>query len=236
MEDESRNLPPGWVRQYDSKSHHQFFVDTRASPPRSIWHHPYDDELYLSTLSSSEREQIRNIHIVPEDDLSSADEHEHEPQYRLPPREQKGEGSSGDTFGRKIKDKLTHSTHEERVAQRRKREEEEARMYRQHQHIRRQMSIAAETGVPQLLGKDKDGKDVYIEPPRGPDAYGGYGPRSYGYNPYTQGPYSSPNAMFIRPSQPYGRPYPGYGYGYGGGLGLPLLGLGGGMLLGGLLF
>jgi len=93
------------------------------------------------------------------------------------------------------------------------------------------MSKAAETGVPQLLGKDKDGKDVYIEPPGA--NYPGYGAQAYGYNPYSQGPYANPNATFVRPPDPYQRPY---GYGYGGGYGMPLMGLGTGFLLGGLLF
>jgi hypothetical protein len=144
-------------------------------------------------------------------------------------------------LGRKVKDKLTNSTHQEREEKRRKREEEERKMYAQHQHIRRQMSLAAETGQPQLLGKDSQGKDVYIEPPSDPygggfGSFGGYsGGRGYGYSPYSsQGVYNTPNARYIRPQQPYGRPY---GYGYGGGYGLPIgLGLGGGLLLGGLLF
>jgi hypothetical protein len=190
-----------------------------------------------------------------DEDVSSADEHE------LPPREQGGELTGGKKLGRRIKDKLTHSTHEQRVAERQRRDEEDAKAYRQHQHIRQQMALAAETGVPQLLGKDKDGNDVYIEPPGGPGGYGGggfngagYNDGGYGggggqrsYNPYTQGPYSDPNAKFVRPPNPYNRAYPGYGYGYGyggyggyGGLGgfgaAPLLGLGGGLLLGGLLF
>lgn len=249
MEDEGRDLPPGWVRQYDSSSHHQFFVDTSANPPRSIWHHPYDDDQYLNTLPSAERERIINSsHHTGGSDHGSADEREHE----LPPRESKGEKKG---LGTKIKDKLTSSTHEEREAARRQRDEEEAAAYRRHQHIRQQMSKAAQTGEPQLLGKDKEGRDVYIEPPGGA---GGYGSRagSNGYNPYTQGPYSNPNAKFLRPQMPYARPYPGYGYGYGGGgygggyggyggryggyggmgAGAPLLGLGGGLLLGGLLF
>jgi hypothetical protein len=232
MEDESRDLPSGWVRQYDSKSHHQFFVDARGNPPRSIWHHPYDDDLYLSSLPQSERDRIQHQNSNPEDDLSSTDEH------GIPTH---SEPASGKRIGQKIKDRLTNSTHAQRVAERRKRDEEEAQTYRRHQHIRKQMSLAAETGVPQLLGKDKDGRDVYIEPPGGPGGFGstygrGYGgPRSYGYNPYTQGPYSNPSAKFLRPQEPYGRPYPGYGYGYGGGFGMPLLGLGGGLLLGGLI-
>ncbi|ERF70944.1 hypothetical protein EPUS_06729 [Endocarpon pusillum Z07020] len=65
MEDEARPLPPGWVRQYDAKEGHQFFVDTNANPPRSIWHHPYDDEQYLSTLTSEERERIQATAMAP---------------------------------------------------------------------------------------------------------------------------------------------------------------------------
>lgn len=122
-------------------------------------------------------------------------------------------------------------------------------------HIRTQMVRAQETGVPQLLGKDEQGREVYIEPPgieplgmggmggfrgmggmEGGGGFGGYaGGRGYGVNPYDQGVYANPNAKFIRPPpQPYGRPFGG---GYGGGYGLPLAyGLGGGLLLGGLLF
>lgn len=247
MEDEAREVPAGWVRQFDPTSHHQYFVDTTADPPRSIWHHPYDDEEYLASLSPTERANITK-HPHPDSDVEglsgSAAQHE------LPPRPEHLSG--GTKFGRKLKDKLTHSTHEQRVAERQRREEEEARLYEQHQHIRTQMALAASTGVPQLIGKDRDGKDVYIEPPGGPGGFGGggYGDRGYGYNPYTEGPYSNPNARFIKPPQPYARPYGyggygggyggyGYGGGYGGGYGFgaaPLLGLGGGLLLGGLLF
>ncbi len=92
------------------------------------------------------------------------------------------------------------------------------------------MSRAAQTGEPQYVGKGKDGKDIYIEPP--PSSQGMMGPRGgYGYNPYAQqGPYANPNATFVRPQYPYSRPYGG---GYGGGYGLPLAGgLMGGLLLG----
>src|SRR5271155_803749 len=62
MEDESRPLPQGWIRLFDDKENHQFFVDTKTSPTRAIWHHPYDDEEYLQTLSSEERERLQEIH------------------------------------------------------------------------------------------------------------------------------------------------------------------------------
>lgn len=241
MEDENRELPAGWVRQYDANAHHQFFVNTKADPPRSIWHHPYDDEQYLSTVSPEERARLQNLHKAPThadiEAESSDDDHHHDysSHPELPPRP--ANTSSGTKFGRRLKDKITGSTHEEREAKRRQREEEERRYYEQHQKFRLAMSKAAQTGVPQFLGKDRDGKDVFIEPPYGPGGgYGGYSQGAYGYNPYSQGPYSNPNARFVRPPDPYNRPY---GYGYGGGLGYgaaPLLGLGGGLLLGGLLF
>lgn len=247
MEDEARPLPSGWVRQYDSKSSHQFFVDTNSSPPRSIWHHPYDDETYLSTLPPAERERIHGIHNKDHQSHSPAD---YEVESSADEREEHIGGAH--KFGRKMKDKLTNSTHQEREAKRRQREQEEQRAYELHQRFRAAMARAEQTGEPQLLGKDHEGKDVYIEPPqnmgfpgRGGRGMGAYEGGGYGYNPYNQGPYSNPDARFLRPQVPYGRPYGGGyggGYGYGGGLGMgmPLMmgagmGLGGGMLLGGIL-
>ncbi|CAE6414665.1 unnamed protein product [Rhizoctonia solani] len=46
MEDESRPLPKGWVRDYDHTNKHHFYVDTTANPPRSIWVHPFEDEQF----------------------------------------------------------------------------------------------------------------------------------------------------------------------------------------------
>ncbi|KAI1076293.1 hypothetical protein F5B20DRAFT_594168 [Whalleya microplaca] len=59
VEDERRPLPPGWVRSFDAEHKHQFFVDTRSSPARSIWHHPMDDEAYLASLTPKERTRAR---------------------------------------------------------------------------------------------------------------------------------------------------------------------------------
>lgn len=258
MEDEHRSLPDGWVRQFDAKTSHQYFVDTRQNPPRSIWHHPYDDEEYLQTLPSAERERIQSLHekmpSVPDimaDDTDDEDGHTHAAhgngsattgKNELPPREEKPTGFG--KFGRKMKDKMTQSTHQEREAERQKRAEAERKAYQAHQKYRDALQKAMQTGEPQYIGHDKDGKEVYIDtsnsgPTSGPMAGatyqdGRYGQQAYGVNPYHSGPYSNPNARFIRPQQSYQRPY---GSGYGGGYGLPLLGgLGGGLLLGDLMF
>jgi len=191
----------------------------------------------MNSLSSDERSRIQGLHRQPsEADIIAEDSDVEHDDHELPPRPEPPIGGVH-KFGRKMKDKLTQTTHEEREQERQQRSVEEQRTYERHQFYRAQMSKAAETGEPQLLGKDKDGKEVYIEPPYGDD--GGYPGRysqgAYGYNPYTQGPYSHPNARYIRPQDPYSRPY---GYGYGGGMGMPLMGmgmmgLGGGMMLGG---
>ncbi|KAL8809693.1 MAG: hypothetical protein Q9223_003282 [Gallowayella weberi] len=229
MEDEGRPLPAGWLRQYDPQNQHQFFVDTRQEPPRSIWHHPYDDDEYMSSLDPAERRKIQGSLRVPSHaDInaeSSEDDHAPTPSTQpLPPRPEKPEKQK---FGRKMKDKLTGTTHEQRQEERRQRAIAEEQAYERHRQLRQAMVTAMNTGQPQYIGKDRDGRDLYIEPPQQVN-HGGYG-----YNPYTQGPYASPNARFLRPSGPYGRPY---GRGYGGGYGLPLAGgLMGGLLLGGML-
>lgn len=121
-------------------------------------------------------------------------------------------------------------THEQREEERRSRAQREQEMYERHMRIRQAMARAQQTGQPQFVGKDSDGKDVYIEPPMYQAPYGGYPGRGYGVDPYRGGIYTTPDARYIRPPNPYMRQR---GYGYGGGYGLPLM-LGGG-LLGGLL-
>jgi hypothetical protein len=237
MEDENRPLPKGWVRQYDPQNHHQFFVDTTKEPPRSVWVHPYDDETYLASLPAGERERIEQEsmnrgHPPTREDIVAShtdDEDDHVPD-ELPPRpEGKGKGRDDRSFGRKFKDKITGTTHEQREQERARRAEYERQMYQRHLAVRRAMGEAARTGQPQLVGKDNNGKDIYIEPPMYQGGY--YGGGGYGYDPYGRGGmYTTPNARYIRPPNPYARPM---GSGYGGGYGLPLA-LGGG-LLGGLL-
>lgn len=236
MEDEGRPLPPGWIRQYDSENHHQFFVDTTKDPPRSIWQHPYDDDEYMNSLDPKERQRIRGSLRVPNHDDIAAESSDDERESHPSPQPGKAntpantsQPSAGPSkFGRKLKDKLTGTTHEQREEQRRQRAIAEQEAYERHRQLRAAMVEAMRSGQPQFIGKDANGKDIYIEPP--PTA--GMGPGGYGrgYNPYAQGVYANPNARFIRPANPYQRPYGG---GYGGGYGLPLAGgLVGGMMLG----
>jgi hypothetical protein len=231
MEDEHRSLPAGWVRQFDAKSEHQFFVDTNQTPPRSIWHHPYDDEVYLRSVSPPERDNLTRLnHSVSLKDIEAeeSDDESHPVHKDTAATDSQPHGLH--KYARKLKDRITHSTHEQRLANRQKRAEEEQRQYQLHLAFREAMSRAVQTGQPQFLAKDRNGRDIYVEPPYGQTAP----PGATGYNPYAQGPYADPTTQFLRPQNPYSRPY---GYGYGGGLGLPLMGgLLGGALLGAALF
>lgn len=228
MEDEMRPLPEGWVRQFDPEHNHQYYVDTTKTPPRSIWHHPYDDEVYRSSLSKQELSNLDRLHksvSLKDIEAESSDEEGHAGPSRTHAPEittSSDEPHGLHKFSRKLKDKLTQTTHQEREAARQQRAAEERRAYELHNAARRALAQAMQTGEPQFLFKDPQGRDVYIEPPNGPRAP----PGANGYNPYSSGVYANPNARFIRPQQEYYRPY---GYGYGGGLGLPLLG---GLLLG----
>jgi len=66
-----------------------------------------------------------------------------------------------ETFGQKMKDKLTGSTHAERENDRAKRAEDEQKAYQRHLALRQAMNRAIETGQPQLIGKDAQGHDLY---------------------------------------------------------------------------
>lgn len=233
MEDEMRELPRGWVRSFDPEEGHQFFVDTTANPPRSTWVHPFDDEQYLSTLSPEERKKHSRMHRTMTLEDLAAEDSDHD---ELPQRPTNKAAAGADQpkglskFSRKLKDKITGQTHEQREQSRARRAEQERQAYMAHLRAREALMKAIQTGQPQFLCKDQQGRDVYIEPPRG-----AFAPRgAYGYNPYAQGPYSNPNVRIVRPAGPYGRPM---GYGYGGGAGLPIAaGFLGGAMLGTALF
>ncbi|KAH7354574.1 hypothetical protein BKA66DRAFT_516179 [Pyrenochaeta sp. MPI-SDFR-AT-0127] len=235
MEDEVRPLPPGWVRSFDPQSEHQFFVDTQADPPRSTWVHPYDDERFLNTLNPEDRTKYTRMkRTMTMEDLAaedSDDEGTHSRATATFGSRAESQPTGLHKFSRKLKDKVTGQTHTEREQARVRRAEQERQAYLVHIRARQALVRAIETGQPQFLCKDHQGRDVYIEPPRGPYAPSG----TYGYNPYANSAmYRNLNVRYMRPTTPYGRPY---GYGYGGGAGLPIAaGFLGGALLGGALF
>lgn len=119
---------------------HHFYVDLRGSEPKSSWTHPAEG----SSTQGPSRESI---------EVESTDE-EGQPGTRAPATStQKPPPTGLKKFGRNIKDKMTGSTHEERKAKRKAREEAERRAYQQHLALRQAMMKAAQTGQPQLLGK-----------------------------------------------------------------------------------
>ena len=302
MEDELRPLPKGWVREFDPATQHQFFVDTMSSPPRSIWHHPYDDETYLNSLPASEREQIRatqsslgppgskrrpsQADIIAEstddedddddDDDDNDDHDDHQPRTHLKekggrgqrPQPKKKEAAKKPpdetrSLGRRFKDALTGTTHEQRAAERARRAAAERELYRQHRQLRRAMLEAMRTGRPQPLGRDEDRVHVFLEPPghtfpgvvavrplspyvsevfyddadgRRPGPPGRYlrpEPDMYGYGYGAYGCGKFAGGRWDRPADAYHRPG---GMGFGGGMGFPMMApLVGGMMLGGLM-
>lgn len=250
MEDELRPLPPGWVRTYDPATQHQFFVDTRADPPRSIWHHPYDDDQFLATLSADERDNIHaptrqpSEHDIAAESTDEEGDHHTATHAPVPPRR----------LGRRLKDKLTGMTHEERAAERARREREERQSYEQHMLFRQGLRDAETTGRPHRIGTDGNGDDLYLEPSwktfPGVTSTRRLGPYltevqyRQGQEPGPPGRYLRPNGgdvygygynnsgRYPAPAMAYGRPY---GRGYGGGLGFPMITpILGGVMLGGL--
>ncbi|GAA6063391.1 hypothetical protein JCM10212_002962 [Sporobolomyces blumeae] len=218
MEDSFRELPEGWRREFDPNSQHFFFVDTKATPPRSIWVHPFDDPDYLK--AHPEHREASRLYQPPEGAPPTNHSSAHEPaklqQDKVDHAATHGGAAAsstsndhhhGDkkkddrTLGRKLKDKMTGTTHEQRVAQRRKQKEEELKAYQAYLMRRQQIMQAQREGRYQ---------PVYAAPatPYGRSSMygGGYG---------------------------YGSPYGGYGYGGGMYGRRPGMGMGSGMALGG---
>jgi len=236
MEDSFRELPDGWRREFDPSTEHFFYVDTKASPPRSIWVHPLDDPDFLK--SHPQYREASRLSSPPEgappvDEKGRQQQHggasSHAPVAAAASSSSHGHGSHSEqrkpkskderTLGRKMKDKLTGSTHEERVLQRRKQKEAELKAHQQYIMRRNEIIKAQREGRLQT---------VYAAPSMP------YGSRYGGYNSYGYG-----GGMYGRPMYGgYGGGYGGYGPGYGGGMGGMGAGMGllGGLAVGSLLF
>ncbi|KAL1642941.1 hypothetical protein SLS58_005183 [Diplodia intermedia] len=196
MEDELRPLPAGWIRQLDYETDHQFFVDTRANPPRSTWLHPWDDCGYLNSIPKEEREEIfkQNLReIVSTDAVPEENDDGDDRADKEAAANDDGEFHGLLKLGRRIK-----KQRQQAKALRARNSARRAQLIEAHLATRRAALHAMRTGEPQFLRKDRDGKDVFIVPPSGielrkPVPFG-----AHGYNPYDSG---DPNARFLRPQK-----------------------------------
>ena len=104
---------------------HQFFVDTKANPPRSIWVHPYDDEEYIRSIPDSHPSQAgtgggsshlpeQSTHHEMSNTLSASEIRERREAQDNRTRQATEQEKSEKGFGEKLKEKLTGSTKQER--------------------------------------------------------------------------------------------------------------------------
>lgn len=131
---DERPLPRGWVTRTHKQSGRQYYVDTTVDPPRSIWHHPLDDEEYLDSLAPTDSNEAEFAHerydhkrqmgrspAVPRDPEFAREQYDHERQMayssipdELPPRNTaQNEPSSGASgwatrFGNNLQDNFRH--------------------------------------------------------------------------------------------------------------------------------
>ncbi|KAM0753767.1 hypothetical protein T439DRAFT_322655 [Meredithblackwellia eburnea MCA 4105] len=260
MEDEQRELPEGWIRQYDEGSRHFFYVDTTSNPPRSIWVHPYSDRQYVMSLpeSSEVRQHYANLLAeaqdvkagYPSDTKSGANsaggaaKSDSYSNQGTTSSSSKASTSTSPTipekrtFGRKMKDKLTGTSHEERVKERNDRKERDLKEYQQFL-MRRQQQAEERQRMYQEQGFGNQQQGYYAPPSQAyPSNYGARYPGSYGYGGgYGYGGRSGYGGGYYGNGSGYydGGMYGARRSGMGAGVGLAG-GLLGGLLLGDLLF
>ncbi|EIN14081.1 hypothetical protein PUNSTDRAFT_140459 [Punctularia strigosozonata HHB-11173 SS5] len=213
------NDPPpyGWTKEYDPASQHDFWVDTTSSPPRSIWTHPYEDEIFLSQHPEI-RERFKN-ELSPSAGPDSRRHSFHGESSTVRPPAKRNSASHPGTpvntrsstprgiFGR-MKDKAIGT-----------KEEREERKLRERELERQQMT-QREQALQQLRQQYMQQRQQYQS--QDGNRYGRTSGLAYG--PPPGNPYSNPY---------YGRNRSGLS---GGNLALPLLGgMAGGLLLGDML-
>jgi len=243
MSYDPNELPEGWAIEFDSIHDHPFWVDTKAKPPRSIWTHPYEDELFLREHPEIRKRLAKSSdHLSPNDAPPPYSPRRHSfsghsaagpssprpdsirnsaSQPGTPARAPGADGQKSRGFFGKLKDK-TIGTKEEREEARRlealqmQQIEEQRRKY--YEEMRRQQRQQRQSMPTRQSGYYQQQSQY------------GYGQPGYGQSMYAA-PYGSP----------FGGGYGGYGgrqrngnSGFGGGgVALPLIGgLAGGLLLG----
>lgn len=117
-------LPDGWRREFDPNTEHTFYVDTKANPPRSIWVHPWEDPVWLSTVPDSERpEHLRQQPAPARDEkghhadtrqhtsaYANTDNHGSSSSHAAGGGSQAARPEEKRTLGRKLKDKVSRES------------------------------------------------------------------------------------------------------------------------------
>ncbi|KAJ7492749.1 hypothetical protein FB451DRAFT_1219472 [Mycena latifolia] len=202
-----RPLPFGWIREVDSNTGHPFYVDTKATPPRSIWVHPLEDEQYLREHPEAREKARPELDQKPSQTYSAP---------ATPPVASSSDrasyaASSGHKpekrgFLTKLKEKAV-GTKEEREMEKRHKAEEKRQMLELRER-RHQERLAAQAAMYQ----EQQRQQMYAQQ---------YQPQ---YAPQQQ--YAPYGGGYAAPAQQRS----GFG---GGGMAMPLLGgLAGGLLLG----
>ncbi|CAD6590605.1 MAG: hypothetical protein TREMPRED_005814, partial [Tremellales sp. Tagirdzhanova-0007] len=257
MDDETRDLPKGWVRCFDPKTNHHFYVDEHTK--RASWVHPYDDPEYLRTLpdthpANPNSAQGQAIRKRGEDEQLMVQKMQNDQKMKNDEYRKGDEGlqghNSGDGGGghrnwvQRQKDKLV-GTPEERAkakAEKKRIEAEQLKQAREAEaaYIKRRQDLMQKQLNDPNIRKSLQPSITRISCKLG-RADMDRTESMYGNDPYA---YSPPSAGYSRGGGMMSSPY-GYGYGggygrrgYGGGMGgmgmgLPLMGgLAGGLLLG----
>jgi hypothetical protein len=152
MQNERYPLPFGWIKQVDQASGHPYYVDTKATPPRSIWTHPYEDDVYLKEHPDV-REKINagGRHGGSESDLKppSFEESQRRHSFGGASSSSRPKPASTSTapsskpkdrrFFGKLKDKAIGTKEEREAEKRRRREEDRIRMELQQQRMQQNL-------------------------------------------------------------------------------------------------
>lgn len=229
-------------------SHNHFFwVDTKATPPRSIWTHPLDDPEFRKQSKDGDAKFAPPPHAPPPDGPSQAGSSTQASKVSAHQRVKAAGDQAAERarakpaptglkkVKRNVKDKSTGMDHIQRARHKAEQREMEIMAAEERRATARAFATAAQYGQAQFLGRDdRSGIEYWAEPPAPglpPGLFANF-PPPYGFESRREG-----NRTFVRPAAPSYGYRGGYGPMGGSGMGLPIIGgLAGGMLLGGLLF
>ena len=120
LDDEQRDLPEGWVRCFDPKQQHHFYVEEATK--RAIWVHPYDDPEFLQSLpdthpANPNSKQGKAARKQSEDELLALKKREEERKAR---KAAKGKGGNAEGSSAAAAGTSGHADHDRNWIQRQK--------------------------------------------------------------------------------------------------------------------